>query len=209
MKCITKQAEPILFKDWKTKNPGLTYKDLSDPKDADATKAKSSLKSALLAEQKNICCYCECRISAHTSHIEHFKPKGNSLYKHLQLDFSNLHASCMIKPTGDEDEHCGHKKGNVFSADLISPLESDCAVHFTYNLNGEIGFSDRRGEQTIKILHLDSALLNCKRKSLIDYFLDLDESDVTAEVRHHLTDDENDLGEFYTMIGYLNAKGQL
>lgn len=211
MKHITKCIEPATFTAWKTANPGATYATLSR-KNKDAKAAKAALKLALIAEQHGLCCYCESRISPAGSHIEHFRPKGNPAYAHLQLDYGNLHASCLLNPTGSADEHCGHKKSDTFSANLISPLEPDCATHFTYTMDGKIGVAnaaDTRGTETISILHLDSALLNAGRKALIDYFINLDPADIPAEVSHHLDTTATQYGEYFTMIEYLSANHML
>lgn len=206
MKHIIKAPEPATFTNWKTANPGATYKKhLSDPADANAATAKRALKQALLDEQHYICCYCEGRIGAHDSHIEHFLPKGDPAYAHLQLDYGNLHASCTLRPTGDPDEHCGHRKGDTYSTQLISPLETDCATHFTYTLNGHIAHTDSRGDFTITTLNLGSALLNTQRKLLIDTFLAFDEADIPAEIAAHLDTSRTMYGEYYTMIEYLSA----
>lgn len=206
MKHIIKAVEPKKFTDWKAANPGATYKShLCNIHDPEAVKAKKALKQSLLSEQHYICCYCECRISASDCHIEHFKPKGIPAYAHLQLDYTNLHASCTRQPTGDADEHCGHRKGDSFSTDLVSPLEADCAAHFGYKLDGRITHTDHRGEVTVSMLQLDSALLNAQRKSLIDTFISLDETDIPVEITAHLDKSRTAYGEFFTMIEYLNA----
>lgn len=207
MKYIDKKKEPSLFTTWKTSHPGATYKDDLCSSDPSAVAAKQALKDSLIAEQGHLCCYCECRITSQTSHIEHFKPKGNPLYSSLQLDYSNLLASCTKTPTGSPDEHCGHKKGSDYSTNLVSPLETDCSSHFTYDINGGIGYSDNRGNETITMLHLDSAALNAKRKIMIDYFLGLDEEDINDEIQSHLDNSKTTLGEFYTTVEYLSAKG--
>lgn len=208
---INKKAEPLLFKQWKDAHPGATYKgDLCKNGDAAAKAAKKALKNSLLSEQKNICCYCECRISNANSHIEHFKPKDPSLFPELQLEYSNLFASCTKQPIGSLDEHCGHKKGNFFSNDLVSPLEVDCSSHFTYKMNGKIDGCDQRGRVTVEKLHLDSALLDNQRKSLIDFFLSIiNDADLQREIDAHLDESVPVLGEFFTMIEYLRDDGQL
>ena len=70
MKHIQKLAEPLLFTQWKEAHPEATYNnDLCNFGDAAAVAARAALKNSLLAEQKYICCYCECRISDGNSHI--------------------------------------------------------------------------------------------------------------------------------------------
>lgn len=211
MKYIQKQAEPLLFTRWKAAHPDAKYSvDLSNVSDAAARAAKTALKNSLLAEQKYICCYCECRISDANSHIEHFKPKDPTQFPHLQLEYSNLFASCTKQPTGSPDEHCGHKKDNFYSSDLISPLEPDCSNHFAYKMDGTIEGTDVRGRLTVEKLHLDSALLDRQRKRLIDDFINIDdEAELQSEITEHLDTSKVVLGEFFTMVEYLHANGQL
>ncbi len=210
MKHIIKNAEPPLFAQWKLAHPGATYRDLSDPSYPGAKNAKKALKNGLLAEQKMICCYCECRISDANSHIEHFKPKDPNQFPNLQLEYSNLLASCIKQPSNSSDLHCGHKKENFYSVDLVSPLETDCSSHFTYKMDGTIDGCDQRGSVTVNKLHLDSTLLNNQRKALIDYFLnDVDEDDYQEEIDAHLDESGPVLEEFFTMVEYLHARGQL
>lgn len=211
MKHIQKHAEPLLFTQWKEAHPGATYNDdLCNFGDAAAMAARAALKNSLLAEQKYICCYCECRISDNNSHIEHFKPKDKAQFPQLQLEYSNLFASCTKRPTGSPDEHCGHKKDNFFSVDLISPLEADCSRHFAYKLDGTIEGTDNRGRLTVEKLHLDSALLDNQRKKLIDGFLSIDdEAELQNEIKDHLDESQSVLCEFFTMIEFLHDNGQL
>lgn len=206
MKYIEKLPEPITFADWKKLHPGANYNDHLSR----ASSVKNTLKNTLLQEQKYICCYCECRIDTDHSHIEHFRPKGHPEFAGLQLDYANLHASCTKLPTGSAEEHCGHKKGDVFSEELISPLERDCSSHFTYGMDGRIHGADERGKMTISILRLDSELLNSQRKALIDSFLDIEDEEVLMEeISAHLDMNKPKLGEFCSMIDYLHHTHQL
>lgn len=210
MKHFNKQAEPAQFVSWKAAHPGATYDgDLCSGNNA-AKRTKKILRDSLLAEQKYICCYCECRVTAANCHIEHFRPKDPAQFPHLQLEYSNLFASCTKEPIGPPDEHCGHHKGNFFSADLISPLEPDCSSHFTYKMDGTIDSCDDRGRVTKEKLHLDSELLNNQRKNLIDSFLSIDDdAELQAEIAAHLDESVTPLGEFFTTIEYLHTNGQL
>lgn len=194
MKHIIKMLEPVSFINWKRMNPGLGYKDLKGV-------PKTDLKNALIAEQKHLCCYCERRIFDSNSHIEHFKPKGNPLYQHLELDYNNLHASCIKYLSKGDEPQCGHKKGDVFTNTLLSPLEPDCSSHFWYTMDGVIHYMDIRGKEAIDVYNLNSAVLVKQRKALIDVFTSglLSEADIID----HLDDTKLCLGEFYTMIEYL------
>lgn len=204
MKYIQKNNEPQWFKDWKADNPNATYADLVSSRKA------HSLRQSLVEEQHYICCYCECLIDAETSHNEHFKPKGNLLYRSLQLDYNNIFASCKREADGDPETHCGHKKSDSFDVQLVSPMEPNCSTHFKYDLNGQIFETDDRGKLTIEMLKLDSALLNASRKSLIDHFIyDVDPDNLDQEIANHLDVNREYYGEFYTTIEYLNSHGLL
>lgn len=194
MKYIIKNSEPLSFTKWKRDNPRLGYKDLKDV-------TKQDLKNSLIAEQKHLCCYCERRITDADSHIEHFKPKGNPLYKSLELDYNNLHASCIKYLSDGIEPQCGHKKGSIFTTTLLSPLETDCASHFWYTMDGVIHGADARGDEAITIYNLNSKTLISQRKGLIDFFAD--EMSTKDDIILHLDDTQTCLGEFYTMIDYL------
>lgn len=210
MRHFTKHSEPTDFSDWKLRYPAAKYADLrKDRLFPGAALAKRTLRASLLSEQKGLCCYCESKIVSGNFHVEHFKPKGDGLFPELQLEYSNLHACCGAEATGGEDEHCGHKKGDVFSSKLVSPLEADCASHFKYDVMGGIKGVDENGTETIKILNLDSALLKSSRKNLIEVFEDMEEEDFETELRLHLDPAANPLGEYYSMIEYLSANNLL
>lgn len=195
MKHIIKSSEPVSFTNWKRTNPELGYKDL-------VRSPKRDLKNALIAEQKHLCCYCERRINDNDSHIEHFKPKGNPLYSHLELDYNNLHASCIKYLSNGEEPQCGHKKGDVFTNTLLSPLEPDCASHFWYTMDGIVHSTDDRGKEAIDVYNLNSGTLISQRKGLIE-FLTSDYALENNAIIDHLDDTKSFLGEFYTMIEYL------
>ncbi|GBU07309.1 hypothetical protein AwDysgo_06400 [Bacteroidales bacterium] len=203
MKHILKGREPIELSQWKSSNPKLGYGDLQG-------EPKQKLKDSLIIEQKYICCYCECRISSHNSHIEHFKPKDNAQFPQHQLVYNNLHLSCVKEPTGAFGEHCGHRKQNLYSKLLVSPIEEDCHTHFSYQLDGIIEAVDDRGTETINVMRLDSSLLNEKRKALIDFFIfDVEDTDRENELTNHLNGRCAQFGEFHTMIEYLTNAKQL
>lgn len=201
MRYIQKGTEPISFTQWKQQNPGARYKNLEGA-------IKQELKQSLIDEQKSLCCYCERRIISENSHIEHFKPKGNDKYRHLELDYNNLHASCFrFNPKEEELRQCGHRKGRQISKTLLSPLDKNCSTHFSYTLDGKIHGIDSKGKEAIEVYNLNSALLIKSRKQLIDFFL---EDDVTEQdIIDHIDTTQNPLGEFITMITYLYDNGDI
>lgn len=189
MRKINKSNSPDFFKEWKLKfinnrkiNP--TYSDfVGEP--------KQKLREALYKEQYGLCCYC-CRTlnypypNSLEVHIEHFKPKGNPKYCNLSLEYENLHLSCSgYKSDG---KTCGHKKNDWFNEEyLISPLEDNVEENFEYTLNGEIRAKNgnKRAEETIKGLGLNSFNLNRQRKSAI-YISGLFDDDFDEEKRKEI-----------------------
>jgi uncharacterized protein (TIGR02646 family) len=133
---------------------------------------KREFHSYLIAEQGHICCYCGARIIQAESHIEHFKPK--SRYRHLELDYFNLLASCQDRLQAKVPIHCGKSKDHWFDDRLlVSPLIADCEDFFEYTAIGEILPSRvtekaERGEKTIEKLRLNIPKLQAVRASTID-----------------------------------------
>lgn len=166
MKYIVKNQAPLDFEKWKTDFQATNqreakYSDLIGSE-------KRIVKESLISEQYRICCYCCNRIEDYNSHIEHFKPKGNPLYSSLQLEYTNLLASCEgIK---DSRDNCGHKKDSWYSEYYtVSPLDSNCEDLFEYTIDGQIRAAggDTRAKETIDNLDLNSNLLCRARKSAI------------------------------------------
>lgn len=213
MKHIHKQSEPADFSNWKARYPAAEYEDLwNEAAYPGADAARTALRASLLAEQHGLCCYCETRIDSGDFHVEHFKPKDRNRvpsFRPLQLVYANLHACCRRTPKKVPDEYCGHKKGNIFDPNLISPLEPDCAVHFRYEVDGHIAGSDLRGGLTERILNLDCVQLAASRRKLIEDFEDMDDEEYANEVAHHLDLSNAVHGEFYSAIKYLHEAGKL
>lgn len=195
MKHIKKNKEPEAFTKWVKKNSKKSWDEFV----REGGEIKGVLNNTLLEEQGYLCCYCECRVDSY--HIDHFKPKGK--FPKERFSYSNLHISCT---TQGEKARCGHKKLEEFSNDLISPLEEDCALHFSYTTTGKIVGLDQRGEETIRICNLNSQALTDMRKVLIDSFLFYDDNLREEEIKKHLDSSKPQLGEFYTMIEYLYLK---
>lgn len=74
---------------------------------------------------------------------------------------------------------------------------------------GHIAGSDARGSESVRILNLNSALLNRSRKALIEYFEELTDEEYPAEVARHLDPTAPQAGEYFSMIAFLHGKGWL
>lgn len=180
MKTIVKGEEPQAILDWKKlENPDWTpsYALLSG-------RLKQLLLDALMKEQGFICCYCESKLVQGDCHVEHFQPQSDPAVK--DLDYQNLHASCLNRLKKGDPRHCGNLKGNWFHREhLISPQSPDCQTRFSFLGNGAIipaTQDDIVAQETIKQLGLDIAKLSRNRKAVIDTFLDEDLADDEIEL---------------------------
>ena len=176
MKQIKKATEPRAFSDWKSADR-MAHRPNWNRVDS---KTRAVIHSSLMHEQGFICCYCEGRIIADNSHVEHFRPRNR--YPLLQLDYSNLLCSCLREQPPGKPDHCGHRKGSWFDHDaLISPLQEGCETRFRFTANGEIhprSSSDVAAVTTIDRLALGLPKLNALRAAAVRALEDLPESDI-------------------------------
>ncbi len=200
MKHIVKGDEPKELEAWKslTNDDWIpTYEDLRRD-------TKAAVKTALMREQGNICCYCESRLREESSHIEHFRPQSDPEVD--PLDFGNLLCSCQGRLKKRDPRHCGNLKGDWFGPGLISPFSPECEKRFKFLANGTIIPANREDQaaiETIERLGLSLPKLNSKRASAIEPFLDenLSLEELEAFVKGYLRRDANTgFGEFWTTI---------
>lgn len=193
MKQIVKNQEPQQFSNWKRQG-GIANRRCWNQ----VGPIKRVIHDALMDEQGYICCYCESRVNSDNSHVEHFRPR--STYPHLELDYSNLHCSCLRQLSKGEPRHCGHGKADWFDAALlISPLQQNCDRHFKFNGNGDIvarNPTDSTAKETIKRLRLDLPKLNGLRKAALDDLWDLS----PTEIRKLLVRGSAGLPAYFTTI---------
>ena len=177
MKRIVKQMSPTWFENWKTNYRVINgkephYKNDFSTDDTDGAHRRQHLREALVNEQGKICCYCMKRIDVDASHIEHFFPKEKFLDK--DLSYENLYASCNGE--GSKiiyDEYCGHRKGNWWRGDMISPTDIEVEKVFKYSPNGKISSISGRttsniAQEMIHNLGLDSYHLERSRRVAIE-----------------------------------------
>ncbi len=172
MRHIVKGDEPKLFQDWKA----LANEDWQPSYDSLQNPEKKDLHRALLKEQGFVCCYCGREIELGNSHIEHFRPQY--AFESLELDYQNLHASCIRECDPEMPLHCGHHKGEWFNEELaISPLESDCESRFSYTLDGSIYPTDETdypASSMIENINLYIAYLENRREETLKGVFDED-----------------------------------
>lgn len=204
MKYIEKQHEPAVFTNWKV----LANDDWQPTYDALSGEVKRAVKSALMAEQGYICCYCERRLTEEDSHIEHLRPQSDPAVD--PLDFANMLCSCQQQMKKGKPRHCGNLKDDWFDGNkLVSPFVRDCENRFAFTGNGEIRAlrdNDQAAIETIKNLGLDIPKLNALRSKAIEPFLDdgFSPQEIHAFVSGYLSKDPSGaFGEFWVTIRYL------
>ncbi len=148
---------------------------------------KTELRLHLIAEQRNLCAYCERGINQENSHIEHIIEQSNQ--PELRFDYQNLIASCngdlcnseLKKEFHPEDVHsCGHKKdsGNTDVNLFLNPVAvQDIGEYFSYiKETGFIVASEKdikKAKHTIELLNLDNPRLNKERLNAPDALLQI------------------------------------
>lgn len=201
MKYVIKNKEPAPFTEWKAQANDEwqpTYNDLSG-------KTKASVKTSLMQEQGFLCCYCERRLTASDSHIEHLQPQRDPAVD--SLDYSNLLCACQNQIKKGKPRHCGNLKGDWYDPELlVSPLSPDCEGRFMFAGDGFITpaeADDAAARETIVRLGLDIPKLNDLRASAIEPFLEesMTKDEMSLFVAGYLSKGPEDrLGEFWTTI---------
>lgn len=173
MRYVTKSTSPEFFEHCKQNLPVNPEWNHFTENQA-LSECKKSLHEHLVAEQGQLCIYCERKINKNTSHIEHVKPKNpNGHYANLVFTYENLVASCngdlcednsrqVYKP---EDVHsCGHKKGNDFDeTNFLNPVEEVAInTYFTFDKDSgkisAIAHHDK-ASYTLNLLNLNNPRL--------------------------------------------------
>lgn len=175
MRYIEKGDSPEFFEDCKGQLPTDAVWDHFD-ENQELGRCKRQLRQHLIDEQTGLCIYCECKINADSSHIEHVFPKSEDKYPEKTFDYSNLVASCNGDKcdknqewSGDE-RSCGHWKSDEFSESLfLNPVaDADLGDYFVFNkTHCTIESSPKNSERadyTITCLNLNSARL-CNERS--------------------------------------------
>lgn len=168
MRYIAKRESPQAFERWKTEGDADW-----DPRYVDlGGERKRDLHQALRGEQGHLCCYCGGEISESDSHIEHFRPQ--SKFQSLDLDYPNLHVSCVRTPKGARSAwHCGHAKQSEFCEErAVSPIDEACEGRFIYALQSGAVYAtdphDAGAKYMGKLLGLDVEVLRERRREALE-----------------------------------------
>jgi uncharacterized protein (TIGR02646 family) len=196
----------------------------------DLTKVQRlEIVTKLLSSQKQICAYCECKISSAEGyhHIEHFKERHDD--EDLIFAYTNMLLSCegnkvpVYRPESSIDSiirrtniSCGHRKtkghhGNIeIDYHLLLNPTNDVSDLFSYidgvvepsNLCIEI--EQKQVEYTIKRLNLDAKRLENNRISEMDLIqkslVNLTENQQKNYIRSLLDESQTVLNPYFSTI---------
>lgn len=171
------------------------------------------LSVSLYEAQLHYCAYCECRLkhpsTAKNSHIEHLERRSDN--PNRIFDWSNMFLSCINK------DSCGKFKDEskpkiVFNIqDIIDPSHEDPQDFFQYDALGRISprddisfSSQKRAQETIRVLNLNSARLCNIRKSIASIVKTYQENeDEDEEIDFFLANLGNTdcLSVYYSLLG--------
>lgn len=160
MRTITKRTEPASL----TQHRLRAHSDYRNYTDRDV------LRTALVAEQQGLCCYCMSRIRNEPDKmkIEHWHCQAN--YPGEQLVYQNLLGACL-GGEGQQNslQHCDTRKGD---RDLLwNPADRDHHIQdrINYGADGTIKSDNPEfNRQLNEVLNLNLPLFKNRRKSVLD-----------------------------------------
>ncbi len=199
MRYIIQGNAPATFQNWKKMNPSKNWEDFSQPS-SPSHAVYSEIRELLIDQQEKMCCYCEVALKQNTdAHVEHLKDKHSNPGE--TFNFKNLLASCQ------HCDCCGHKKGTNYFSEMVSPLDRNCQLRFTYTGNGKIiplDEADTAAQKTINILGLNCKRLKDRRFNLIK-IIDNEYTDFEQSLFNCLEWYQG----FYTVIQYVASQQPL
>lgn len=168
---IRKQHEPRGLRNAKRNDESLDYeneKKTGFSQKEEHKEAFLELRKSLLEEQGKICCYCQGRIKSVLNEndvplmkTEHFIPKkGNEADPSLQLEYSNLLASCKgntDKKGAEFKNHCDSSKGHKRLKVLPNPAEIRQS-----NYNRFLMYKVRERQEQVEVTVADNDSIDLK-----------------------------------------------
>lgn len=179
MRKITKIAgfEPPSLKQWKSRNPQGTYKDLP-------AEIRVEIRAECLQEQFYLCAYCCQSISGLNNDCMNEHVEARQIAPQRGLDFTNIVASCTSKG------QCDDAHGSVPLP--LTPFMDACESELEFKISGRVTGNTDRAKEAIKILNLGDTEQNNrglieKRKQLVHTLLLMNGIDASEGL------DDNDL----------------
>lgn len=204
MRTIQKGPEPATLTQHR-QQPHADYDNYAD---------KATLRQALVAEQRGLCCYCQSRIRATPEgmKIEHWECQAG--HPGRQLDFGNLHGACIGgQGRPHREQHCDTRKGNdvlCFSVcDPAHPIEHK--IRFLGD--GTVKADDAAIEEALNaVVNLNLPRLVSNRKAVLAAFQqrlqDGRRVDPARELPKWDGSNPGDLPEFAQVVVYWLRKKQ-
>lgn len=160
---ITKAAEPN----------SLTQHRAKAHSDYDNYQQKDQLRTALVGEQRGLCCYCTGRIRAEPNamKIEHWQCQTN--YPQHQLAYGNLLGACLGgQGQAAPDQHCDTRKANRDLQWNPATAAHMIETRLRYLFDGTVESTDAVfNAQLNDVLGLNIAYLKNSRKAVLDAVL--------------------------------------
>lgn len=163
MRAIAKGAEP----------QGLAMHRQADPTDYEGYSGKDTLRIALLADQRGLCCYCMNRIRNEHNNmkVEHWRSQEG--FPNERLRYANLLGACR----GGEGQppnlqHCDTRKGS--SSLLWNPADPahQIEARIWYESDGTIKSDDAAFDLELNnVLNLNLPVMKNNRKGVLDGIL--------------------------------------
>lgn len=186
----TEGSEPDSLRQWKARNSGKTYSDLTD-------KERQDIRAACLEEQFYLCAYCCQSISGNNHDCMNEHIEARQIAPNRSLDFTNIVASCTTLNQCDDS----HKSQPL----PLTPFMPECETEFEFKLSGRVAGKSDRAVEAIKVLNLGDREQNNrslieKRKQLVHSLLfingvdpseGLDDNDLIEMVVEELSEPEN------------------
>jgi uncharacterized protein (TIGR02646 family) len=163
VRMITKTAEPNSLTQHRAQAHG----------DYDNYAQKNQLRTALVSEQKGLCCYCTGRIRAEPTamKIEHWQSQAN--YPQHQLTYGNLLGACLGgQGQAAPDQHCDTRKANRDLQWNPATATRMIETRLRYLADGTVESTDAVFDaQLHDVLGLNIAYLKNSRKAVLDIVL--------------------------------------
>jgi len=160
---ITKGAEPN----------SLTQHRAQAHSDYDNYVEKDELRTALVGEQKGLCCYCTGRIRSESiaMKIEHWQCQAS--YPNLQLSYGNLLGACLGgEGKSPDQQHCDTKKANRNLKWNPANAAHVIETRLRFLVDGTVESVDQEfNTQLSDVLGLNLSYLKSSRKAVLDSVL--------------------------------------
>lgn len=175
-----------------------------------------NLKDQLNKDQGGVCCYCGAKLYNEHYSVEHVCPRESNI--ELVGEYENLLLSCHSSEAEREEVkksiHSKNIRRKQYHCDEFkdkeklhyTPLQQDCASHFTYQLTGEVNGNDDDAKKDVNTLNLNcQGLISRRHELLLSSLFERNEPlpvDVLKKYRDEVIkrDANNNHREFYFVL---------